>query len=561
MAAAVALPSEFAELGSSLHVGHSLVSEPVAAVGASVGTGGLTARAPYSARFNYPRSRALGSAREGARIDRPLSGGGLSAAAGSIFTATAQEDFDRFRHRTLPSQEDVKENVFDKSTVDPFRHDARFTGGHITIAPPEEKLELALKDRRQRPLPSALRPAALDILEKPLRCLDRTGMAPPGHPSDEFYNAAAARAPPQPIPATTQKHETEFVECVEKSLKEGQIEASIWDQYAKRAEELLITMPLEKILRVLKAFVLARYRGAALYTHIGTELAKEIKNASSTRLCQIYHWIGRAGLRDQTLMALMGNETLLRLSDDFVLDMYIEVLNVHAKLDLRSGSQRLLNALQRDMLPLFQEFGRDQCCAVAPLAVMNIFSDQARVAYLKRCAELSIGLPVRMTKPAVLRQFRLLEDALRLDYHPTSLPNDVQHWLSSLKTEADSLDVMEPTPLSVIEQDILRVLREEMDVAVTPIVQDGIFTLHLVMGKSIIEVLDGYADYYTVAAMGGHQRLLRADTKLRHKLLWRRGWRLLTLDEQDWTKLTDDLYKKDLLEDLLVNGPRRFRYP
>merc|ERR1712087_136186 len=101
-----------------------------------------------------------------------------------------------------------------------------------------------------------------------------------------------------------------------------------------------------------------------------------------------------------------GNETLLRLSDDFVLDMYLEVLNVHAKLDIRNP--RLVATILRDMGPLFTEFGRDQCCALAPLTVMNVLSDQGRVAYLTRCAELNMGLPVRMTKPAVLRQFRLL---------------------------------------------------------------------------------------------------------------------------------------------------------
>merc|ERR1712151_335258 len=118
---------------------------------------------------------------------------------------------------------------------------------------------------------------------------------------------------------------------------------------------------------------------------------------------------------------------------------------------------------------------------------------------------------------------------------------------------------MEPVPLSPVEEDILRVLREEMDAAVTPTIQDGIFTLHLVMGKTILEVLDSYADYYATPATGG-QKLLRADTKLRQRLLWRRGWRLLTLEEEDWTKLNDDIYKKDLLEDLLINGPRRPRY-
>merc|ERR1712060_821856 len=105
------------------------------------------------------------------------------------------------------------------------------------------------------------------------------------------------------------------------------------------------------------------------------------------------------------------------------------------------------------------------CCALAPITVMNVLSDQVRVAYLSRCAELGMGLPVRMTKPAVLRQFRLLEDCLRLDYHPTTLPNVVQLWLANLRQEADALDV-----------------------DVTPTLQDGILTLHLVMGKTILEV-------------------------------------------------------------------------
>merc|ERR1712048_1026019 len=143
------------------------------------------------------------------------------------------------------------------------------------------------------------------------RCFDREGKPPAGHPSDEFYSAAAAREPPQPIPAATQKLENEFVDTIEKSLRDGHTDPGLWDQYAKRVEELLITMPLEKVLRVLKAFVLAKYRKGSLYTHVGGELSKEVRNAASTRLCQILHWLGRAGLRDQTLMALIGNKTLM----------------------------------------------------------------------------------------------------------------------------------------------------------------------------------------------------------------------------------------------------------
>jgi len=456
-----------------------------------------------------------------------------------------------------PTIDDVKENIFDKAAADPFRHDSQYTASHISIAPPEGRLDLTLKDRRSRALPSSLRPAALEVLDRPLRCLGPAGQAPVGHPSDEFYDGLAARAPPQPIPGITQRHETDLVETIEKALREGGTETALWEQYAKRAEELLITMSLEKVLRVLKAFVLAKYRGGDLYTHIGGELAKEVKDASSTRLCQAFHWIARAGLRDQTLMTLMGNEALLRLSDDFVLDMCIEVLNVHGKLEIRNP--RLIGAILRDLGPLWPELSFNQCCAVAPLTVMTVLSDEARASYLSRCAQVGMALPVRMTKPAVLRQFRLLEDCLRLDYHPTALPHPVQLWLQNLKQEADAEDEVAPVPLSAVEEDILRVLREEMDVQVNGVVQDGIFSLHLVMGKVILEVLDPYLDYYVTPALGNKQRLLRADTKLRQRLLWRRGWRVLTLEEADWTCLRDDIYKKDLLEDLLANGPRRGR--
>eukprot|EP00928_Gymnodinium_smaydae_P071332 TRINITY_DN54955_c0_g1_i1.p1 TRINITY_DN54955_c0_g1~~TRINITY_DN54955_c0_g1_i1.p1 ORF type:complete len:514 (-),score=135.81 TRINITY_DN54955_c0_g1_i1:42-1583(-) len=504
--------------------------------GAAAERGGA---APISARYRYPRSRVLGA----------------SGAALSGCSATPRDEFQRFRDRTAPQQDDLKENVFEKSGVDPFRHDSKFMATTLSIAPPEEKPELTLRDRRARPLPAALRPAALDILEKPMRCLDR-GRPPPGAPVEDLAAAAASRAPPQPIPAAVQRQEAEFIDTIEGSLRDGQDDPGLWEQYAKRAEELLITMSLEKALRVLKVFVMAKYRGSALYTHIGAELAKEVRDASSTRLCQLFHWLGRAGLRDPTLLALMGNETLLRLSDDFVVDMHIEVLNVHARLEVRSP--RLIAAALRDLQPVFPELGADQCTAIAPLTVMNVFSAEARVAYLQRCAELRLGLPAELCRPSVLRQLRLLEECLRLDMSPVPLPAAVEVWLNDLRVDADAKDQVEPVPLSAVETDILRILREELDVAVTPVIQDGIFTVHLSMGRTVLEVLDSYGDYYVTPAMGG-QRLYRADTKLRHRLLWRKGWRLLTLDAEEWERLTDDLYKKDLLEDLLVNGPRRFQ--
>ena len=111
-------------------------------------------------------------------------------------------------------------------------------------------------------------------------------------------------------------------------------------------------------------------------------------------------------------------------------------MNAHARLDLRHP--RLVGAMMREMAPFFRELSKDQCSAVAPLTVMAVFSDDARVQYLSRCAELNMGLPVRMTQPAVLKQFRLLEDCLRLDYHPTNLPGQVQVWLQNLKMESEA---------------------------------------------------------------------------------------------------------------------------
>ena len=111
-------------------------------------------------------------------------------------------------------------------------------------------------------------------------------------------------------------------------------------------------------------------------------------------------------------------------------------MNAHARLDLRN--HRLVAAMLREMAPFFRELSKDQCSAVAPLTVMTVFSDDARVQYLSRCAELNMGLPVRMTQPAVLKQFRLLEDCLRLDYHPTNLPGQVQLWLQNLKAESEA---------------------------------------------------------------------------------------------------------------------------
>merc|ERR1740117_722954 len=122
---------------------------PMASTARSGGAGDLSARRTYPRRTANDRAARWGAS--------TIPGGG-------------EQDFEKFRNRTMPTTEDIKENVFDKSAADPFRHDSQYMASHICIAPPEEKLEITLKDRRNRPLPNSLRPAALDVLERPLRC-------------------------------------------------------------------------------------------------------------------------------------------------------------------------------------------------------------------------------------------------------------------------------------------------------------------------------------------------------------------------------------------------------
>ena len=52
---------------------------------------------------------------------------------------------------------------------------------------------------------------------------------------------------------------------------------------------------------------------------------------------------------------------------------------------------------------------------------------------------------------------------------------------------------MEPDPLSPVEEDILRVLQQEMDVAVTGCFPDGVLTLHLVVGKTVLQAKSSWS--------------------------------------------------------------------
>eukprot|EP00439_Symbiodinium_sp_Y106_P061574 s1139_g9.t1 len=125
-----------------------------------------------SARRNYPRVKAA----ERVRLRAEETG--------------SKDEFEAFCAQTMPTAEDVREDlrfwwvgdsgpedVIEKPPVDAFRHDAQYTAAHISIAPPDPKLELTVRDTRTRPLPPSLT-ATHAALEQPLRSSDRHGLAP-----------------------------------------------------------------------------------------------------------------------------------------------------------------------------------------------------------------------------------------------------------------------------------------------------------------------------------------------------------------------------------------------
>merc|ERR1719265_1378725 len=188
-----------------------------------------------SARRNYPRSAGYPA--------RPASKGGV---AEDLDLGITKDSLSTFLTRTVPTEEETKEHIFDKSAADPFRYDFKYASAHLSLQRPDAKLELTWKDRRATrspPLPES-RPH-LPVLEKNLRCMDRTKTGGSyqtqwvggfgGDAPVTFFDAGRS-VPPQPIPDATQKSEAAFIDAIETSLKQGQHGKELWDQYAKRAE-------------------------------------------------------------------------------------------------------------------------------------------------------------------------------------------------------------------------------------------------------------------------------------------------------------------------------------
>merc|ERR1719375_2355345 len=103
---------------------------------------------------------------------------------------------------------------------------------------------------------------------------------------------------------------------------------------------------------------------------------------------------------------------------------------------------------------LLPDLSKDQCIACTPVMVLTL-PDAPLTAYLRRCAELRLGLPLSAQKPPVIRQLRLLEHALR--EHAT-LPATVQDWLRTLRFEGEQQPIQAVDDLSPTQADVMRIL-------------------------------------------------------------------------------------------------------
>jgi len=267
-------------------------------------------------------------------------------------------------------------------------------------------------------------------------------------------------------------------------------------------------MSMEQLVVVLKCFVLAQADVPSLFAAVAGEAAHHVAETESIKLCHLLHWIARSGFRDQTLMAILANEVTLRMNDNFTVAMLIEVMNAFAKLD--TLVPRLRSAALRELGPLLPDLSKDQCIACTPVMVLTL-PDAPLAGYLRRCAELRLGLPLAAQKPAVIRQLRLLEHALR-EHAP--LPATAQDWLRALRFEAEQLAPgLEPAAsadgsLSPTQADVLRILRD-LDREPVPALEDDLFTVHLVEDRRVYEVLHS-ADFYTAPRERGGRGLPRA---------------------------------------------------
>jgi hypothetical protein len=418
----------------------------------------------------------------------------------------------------------------------------------------------AMKDPQEREIdiaPAQTVQAAPQVMYQPGAHTQRYGLditvrnsAPP--PTSDAQRRLLEHVDQSPSEATTA-----IVDALEAAIREGELGRGKWEELEEAARGALHGMNLAQMIKCLRCFHLSGHQDVErLLPKIASQAAPLLHDASSGQLVTFLHWMSRTGLRDPSVVNLCGNEMLLRTTHDFVTEMFIEVLNAHALLDVRHP--QLTQECVRELVPVFPDFSKEQCAQVAPLTVLTVMPDSARMVYLNRCAELQMALPAHAFKEGIVHQYRLLQLALEAEHRPAQLPSKVSEWLDRIRREAEISQKQRPRPaLTRTEKDVYRVLEQVMGFQTTPSKQQGIFTLHLAVeggSKHCFEVLK--RDNFFVSPSPTHHAI-RPEVKLRHKLLLRQGWRPVVIRESEWWEWLDDEERSAMLQQAMENHRNR----
>ena len=124
---------------------------------------------------------------------------------------------------------------------------------------------------------------------------------------------------------------------MEEALRDGDLDGKKWRAWEERARDMCYLMEMDHLVRTFRAFVVGipPFDVNPLLFALSAEATQRVADASSAQLVQLLHWMSRAGLRDAACAHVCGNEILLRVSDNFVIEMILEVLNALGQLDIK----------------------------------------------------------------------------------------------------------------------------------------------------------------------------------------------------------------------------------
>lgn len=366
-----------------------------------------------------------------------------------------------------------------------------------------------------------------------------------------------------------------LVRRLEEALREGDLDGKKWHAWESQAQEICHQMEMEHLVRTFRAFVVGipAFDVGPLLFALSSEATQRVPEASSAQLVQLLHWMSRAGLRDAALAHVIGNEVLLRVSDNFVIEMILEVLNALGQLDMKHP--RLLVELIRELTPNIPNLTMEQCLQCSPVMLLNVLTDTTRMQLLGRFAEMNLCVPAAGHKESSVRSLRMLELGLRSEHRSAQIPTKVLEWMSRIRNEAERTPTSDSSlrntlkhaaPLSRTEKDVFRVIVESLKLPCEPVVYTGLFLLHLVVTpreeagalesrQVVIEVHGAEACFR--APDSTHKGLLRPEVKFRQRLLSQTGWKVVQLNEEEWWEMNNDEQKAATVQAVLDGGSRR----